>query len=57
METNKSNSEKFRENILIRLDREVVTSKLLDEKANDEFIKELEEQWIELMKKSLEKYQ
>lgn len=52
-----TNTEKLIENIMTRLNREVLISKILDEKADEEFINHLTEEWIELMNKSLEKYQ
>lgn len=56
MEEKKSKTEIICESLLIKIDRELKLSKLLDEKVDDDFIDKLTTEWLELMNKSLEKY-
>lgn len=57
MEQIKSKAEIICENLLIRINREVKICQILDEKVDEDFIESLTNEWIELMKKSIEKYQ
>ena len=50
------NTDKLIKNILTSIQREVTISKILNEKADDEFINELTNKYITLIGKSLEKY-
>ena len=57
MKKEKTNTEILCENLLNRINREAKICEIVDEKVDDEFIDKLTDEWIELMKKSLEKYQ
>jgi hypothetical protein len=57
MSQEKSNTEILCNNLLDKINREVKISKVLDEIEDQSSIDKIADEWIELMKKSLEKYQ
>ncbi|WP_347839969.1 hypothetical protein [uncultured Draconibacterium sp.] len=54
MSDNKNNTDALKESLLIRIDRSVKISRILNNTVNEKQIQELTEKWIELMEKDLE---